>query len=192
MPVNDPKLKDMLARLSGWAEKLVAGLTPAEQEQAWLASMALLRRTRVDPFSEASPLPVESSFEAAIERLRASKAGDEDASRTFERLVREGYLAAREESLASFTSDMDQPTRLAVTALACFSHHAHGQPPQEAVMEALRVAYDRDHEPDEALLRRSTHMLATALEEVEGSTVLRHALIKFVSGNMGSLGGLLG
>ncbi len=194
MPKNDVQdevdLQALLARLSDWAEALVADLTPAEQEQAWLASMALLRRTTIDPFF-GCPLPVEASFEAALQRLRDAKAGDLVAAEAFDRLVREGYLAAREESLASFTSGLDQATRLAVTALACFSHSTRGQPPQEAVLQALRVAYDRAHEPDPALARRSDQMLATALQEVEGSAALRQAVTSFVTGNMRTLEGLL-
>lgn len=191
MPQNDVELQALLDRLSDWAEALVAGLTPAEQEQAWLASMALLRRTTIDPFF-GCPLPVEASFEAALQRLRDAKAGDAVAAEAFDRLVREGYLAAREESLATFTSGLDQSTRLAVTALACFSHSAGGQPPQEAVLQALRVAYDRAHEPDQALAQRSDQLLATALQEVEGSMALRHAVTSFVTGNMRTLEGLLG
>jgi hypothetical protein len=191
MPQNDVELQALLDRLRDWAEALVADLTPAEQEQAWLASMALLRRTAIDPFFGSS-LPVEASFEAALRRLRDAKSGDPVAADAFGRLVREGYLAAREESLATFTTGLDQSTRLAVTALACFSHNSHGQPPQEAVMQALHLAYDRVNEPDKDLAQRSEQMLAAALQEVEGSSVLRHAVTSFVTRNMRTLDGLLG
>jgi hypothetical protein len=173
------------------AQELVAGLTPSEQEQAWLASMALLRRARADP-SITTPLPVESAFEAAVHRLRAAKGGDEVALLGFGRLVREGYLAAREESLASFTADLDQSTRLAVTTLACFAHRTSGQAPEEAVLQALRVAYDRVYDPDQALVERSAQVLAAALQEVEASSALRNQVTRFVTGHMRSLDGLLG
>jgi lactam utilization protein B len=135
---------------------------------------------------------VESAFEAAVQRLRAAKGGDEVALLGFGRLVRDWYLAAREESLASFTSDLDQPTRLAVTTLACFAHRTQGQAPEEAVLQALRVAYDRTYDPDEALVERSAQVLAAALQEVEASTALRRQVTRFVTGHMGSLDGLLG
>jgi len=191
LPLHHVRLDVELNPLGRRAQELVDGLTPSEQEQAWLASMALLRRARADP-SVTAPLPVEAAFDSAIQRLRAAKGGDEVALLGFGRLVREGYLAAREESLASFTADLDQPTRLAVTTLACFAHRTSGQPPEEAVLQALRVAYDRVYDPDEALVERSAQMLAAALQEVAASTALRNQVTRFVTGHMGSLDGLLG
>jgi hypothetical protein len=187
---NDLKWKQVEAGLQGWAAELVRGLSQAEQRQAWLGAKALLRRPTGRPPS--SPLAVESAFEASIQRLRAGQAGDELAQVAFGRLVREGYLIDRDESLASFTADLDPSTRLEVAALACFAHRQRHAEPREAVLQALRLAYDCRHHPEAARRDESAGALRTVLAQVEESPVLRHAVAGFVNSHMRTLDGLLG
>ena len=134
---------------------------------------------------------MESAFEAAVQRLRAARAGDELAAQAFERMVLEGYLADREESLAGFTADLDASTRQEVSALACFAHRQRGLPPPEAVMQALRLAYDRTHHPDPLLRGESARTLEAVLAQVEATPVLRLAVASFVAEHLRTLGGLV-
>lgn len=190
MSPNDAKWLHIQNRLQGWAGSLLAGLSREEQHQAWLAGKALLRRPGGRPLT-APPLTVESAFEAAVQRLRAARAGDELSARAFERLLREGYLADREESLAGFTADLDDPTRREVSALACFAHRQRGAPPREAVVQALRLAYDRAHHPDPALRAESARTLEAVLRQVEASPLLLHSVEDFVAEHMRTLQGFL-
>lgn len=193
MPMSsmEAKWRHIEVRLAGWAAGLVDGLSQAEQRQSWLACKALLRRPSSRPLS-APPLSVECAFEAAVQRLRSARAGDEVAAQAFERLVRDGYLVDREESLASFAADLDEATRLEVAALACFAYRQRGQPPREAIAKALCLAYDRLHDPDEVTRERSARTLDAVLEQVEASPVLRAAVAGFAADHMVSLDGLLG
>lgn len=186
MSTIETKWKQTEVRLSGWAATLVAGLTQAEQRQAWLASKAILRQTSSRPLT-APPLSVECAFEAAIQRLCAAKAGDEVSAQALERLVRDGYLVDREESLAAFTADLDEATRHEVAALACFAFRQRGQPPREAVLKALRIAFDRVHDPDEAARLRSARTLAAVLEQVKASPELHQAVAGFAADHLRSL-----
>jgi len=189
MSPGDAKWRHVGNRLRGWAASLVEGLTEGEQHRAWLAGKALLRRPDGRP-PDASPLSVEAAFEAAVQRLRAGKAGDEVSALAFERLVRQGYLADREESLPGFTADLDLPARQEVSALACILHRRRGTTPRSAVTEALRIAYDRAHHPDPALREESAGTLRAAVERVEASAVLRLAVASFVADHMRTLDGL--
>ena len=189
MSSSERKWRQIEDRLNGWAGALIAGLSQAEQRRAWLGAKALLRRPAGRPPS--SPLAVESAFEASIQRLRAAKAGDELAEMAFARLVREGYLIDREESLAGFSADLDAATRLEVAALACFAHRQRRLEPREAVIQAFRLAYDRLHHPDDALREDSARALREVVAQVDGSPVLRHAVLGFVADHMRTLDGLL-
>jgi hypothetical protein len=183
MSTMDAKWRHIELRLSGWAGELVEGLTQAEQRQAWLACKALLRRPAGRP-PTAPPLSVECAFEAAVERLRAARAGDEVSSQAFERLVRDGYLLDREESLAGFAADLDEAVRLEVAALACFAFRQRGEPPREAISRALRLAYDRDHAADEAARQLSARTLAAVLDQVRASPALKSAVEGFAASHM--------
>jgi hypothetical protein len=187
---NELKWKQVEDRLQGWASELVKGLSQAEQREAWLGAKALLRRPTGRPPS--TPLAVESAFEASIQRLRAAKAGDDLSLMAFLRLVREGYLIDRDESLASFTADLDPSTRLEVAALACFAHRQRHAEPREAVLQALRLAYDCRHHPEQVRRDESAGALRTVLSQVEESPLLRHAVTGFVNSHMRTLDGLLG
>ena len=187
---NERKWRQVEDRLNGWAWAPVAGLSQAERRQAWLGAKALLRRPAGRPPS--SPLAVESAFEASIQRLRAAKGGDELAMLAFARLVREGYLIDREESLAGFSADLDAPTRLEVAALACFAHRQRSLEPREAVLHALRLAYDGLHHPEDARREESIWTLQEVVDQVNGSPVMRHAVLGFVAEHMRTLDGLLG
>jgi hypothetical protein len=189
MPSSERAWRQIEDRLKGWAVGLVAGLTLAEQRQAWLAAKALVRRPTSRRHS--SPLAMESAFEAAVQRLRAAKAGDELSMQAFERLVREGYLIDREESLAGFTADLDSVTRLEVAALGSFAHRERNLEPREAVVQALRLAYDRAHHPVEVQRLESARALHEVLVQVEQSPVLRHSVAGFVADHMRTLDGLL-
>jgi hypothetical protein len=190
MTPNEMKWKQIEDRLQGWAAELVRDLSQAEQRQAWLGAKALLRRPSGKPPS--SPLAVESAFEASIQRLRAARGGDELAQMAFTRLVREGYLIDRDESLAGFTADLDASTRLEVAALACFAHRQRKVEPREAVLQALRLAFDCRHHPEQARREESAGTLRAVLAQVEESRVLRHAVAGFVADHMRTLDGLLG
>jgi hypothetical protein len=190
MAPGDAKWRHVESRLAGWAASLIEGLSVEEQRRAWLAAKALLRRPRGRP-AAAPPLTVESAFEAAVQRLRAARAGDELAAQAFERMVLEGYLADREESLAGFTADLDASTRQEVSALACFAHRQRGLPPPEAVVQALRLAYDRTHHPDPLLRGESARTLEAVLAQVEATPVLRLAVASFVAEHLRTLGGLV-
>jgi hypothetical protein len=190
MAAGDAKWRHVESRLAGWAAGLIEGLSVEEQRRAWLAGTALLRRPRREPIS-APPLTVESAFEAAVQRLRAARAGDELAAQALERMVLEGYLADREESLAGFTADLDASTRQEVAALACFAHRQRGLPPPEAIMQALRLAYDRTHHPDPVLRGESARTLEAVLAQVEATPVLRLAVASFVAEHLRTLGGLV-
>ena len=98
MTIPKPKPSLLEAQPDGWAAPLVAGLTPEERRQVWTASVALRRRPFGGPARE--QLSVECAFEAAAQRLRAAKAGDEASAQAFDRLVREGDLAGREDDEA--------------------------------------------------------------------------------------------
>jgi hypothetical protein len=190
MAPGDAKWRHVESRLAGWAASLIEGLSVEEQRRAWLAGKALLRRPRGRP-TTAPPLTVESAFEAAVQRLRAARAGDELAAQAFERMVLEAYLADREESLAGFTADLDASTRQEVSALACFAHRQRGLPPPEAVVQALRLAYDRTHHPDPLLRGESARTLEAVLAQVEATPVLRLAVASFVAEHLRTLGGLV-
>jgi hypothetical protein len=190
MSSRDAKWRHIENRLDGWAGHLLDGLSREERHQAWLAGKAILRRPGGRPLT-APPLTVESAFEAAVQRLRAARAGDELSERAFDRLLREGYLADREESLAGFTADLDGPTRREISALACFAHRQRGAAPREAVVQALRLAYDRAHHPDPAQRDESARTLEAVLGQVEASPLLRHAVEDFVAEHMRTLHGVL-
>jgi hypothetical protein len=190
MAAGDAKWRHVESRLAGWAASLIEGLSVEDQRRAWLAGTALLRRPRDRP-TTAPPLTMESAFEAAVQRLRAARAGDELAAQAFERLVLEGYHADREESLAGFTADLDASTRQEVAALACFAHRQRGLPPPEAVTHALRLAYDRFHHPDLVLRGESARTLEAVLAQVETTPVLRLAVASFVASHLRTLGGLV-
>jgi hypothetical protein len=185
MATTDEKWMQIEARLSGWAAALLDGLTQAERRQAWLASRALVRRPASRSLT-AAPLSVESAFEAAVQRLLAARAGDAASGQAFERLVRDGYLADREESLPDFGAGLDPSTRLEVASLACFAHRQRGEETREAVMKALRLAYDRTHHPDEAQREQSAQTLTAVLGQVEASPLLRHAVGGFVADHLRS------
>jgi hypothetical protein len=190
MAPGDAKWRHVDSRLAGWAASLIEGLGVEDRRRAWLAAKALLRRPRRERIT-ALPLTVESAFEAAVQRLRAARAGDELAAQAFERMVLEGYLADREESLAGFTADLDASTRQEVSALACFAHRQRGLPPPEAVVQALRLAYDRTHHPDPLLRGESARTLEAVLAQVEATPVLRLAVASFVAEHLRTLGGLV-
>jgi hypothetical protein len=190
MSSNDAKWRHIEDRLNGWAGTLVAGLSQAELRLAWLASRALLRRPTGRPLT-APPLTVESAFEASVQRLRAARGGDELSELAFGRLVREGYLLDRAESLAGFCADLDSATRLEVATLACFAHQQRGQAPRNAVTQALHLAFDRAHHPEAEVREQSARTLVAVLEQVEASPVMRHAVAVFVSDHMRTLDGLL-
>jgi len=190
MSSNERKWRQIEDRLNGWAGALVAGLSQSEQRQAWLGAKALLRRPAGRPPS--SPLAMESAFEASVQRLRAAKGGDELSTMAFARLVREGYLIDREESLAGFGADLDAPARLEVAALACFAHRQRNLEPREAVIQALRLAFDARHHPEAAQREESTLALRKVVAEVNGSPVMRHAVLGFVADHMRTLDGLPG
>jgi len=190
MSSSERKWKQVEDRLHGWAAILVEGLSQAEQRRAWLGAKALLRRPAGRPPS--SPLAVESAFEASVQRLRAAKGGDELSMMAFARLVREGYLIDREESLAGFGADLDAPTRLEVAALACFAHRQRSLEPREAVLQALRLAFDALHHPEDAQREESTRALREVVAQVNGSPVMRHAVLGFVADHMRTVDGLLG
>jgi hypothetical protein len=178
------------ARLSGWAATLVVDLSTAERGQAWLASRALLRRP-ASQLPSVPPLSVESAFEAAVQRLRAARAGDLRSAEAFERMVRDGYACDRDERLASFSADLDPEGRREVAALACFAHRQRGEPAREAVVRALRLAYDRDHDPDPSLRERSAGTLSGVLEQVAATPALSRAAASFVTAHQQALAGLL-
>jgi hypothetical protein len=188
MSTMQAKWKHIELRLAGWAGTLVEGLTQAEQRQAWLACKALLRRPSNRPLNS-PPLTMECAFEAAVERLRAARAGDESSAQALERLVRDGYVLDREESLAGFAADLDEALRLEVAALACFAYRQRGEPPREAISRALRLAYDRDHASDEAARQLSARTLSAVLDQVRASPVLRSAVEGFAADHMRSLDG---
>ncbi len=190
MSANEAKWRHIEDRLSRWAGALVAGLTQDERRLAWLASKALLRRPTDRPLT-APPLTVESAFEAAVQRLHAARGGDDLSELAFRRLVREGYLIDRAESLAGFCADLDASTRLEVASLACFAHQQRGQAPRNAVTQALHLAFDRAHHPEAEVREQSARTLVAVLEQVEASPVLRHAVAGFVSDHMRTLDGLL-
>jgi hypothetical protein len=188
--MNDAKWKQLADRLGGWAAALVAGLNEADRRLAFLAAQGLRRRpTGRTP--DASRLSTECALEAVLQRLLAARGGDREAAQAYERLVREGYVAHREESMDGFAAGLDGPARLEVAALACQAHRQGRLPPREAVTQALRVAFDRAHHPEVALRTEAARTLAGVGQQVELSPALRQAVFGFVAAHLGDLDGLL-
>jgi hypothetical protein len=79
-----------------------------------------------------------------------------------------------------------------VAALACFAHLQRGLEPREAVIQALRLAYDSAHHPDAALREESVRTLREVVAQVNDSAELHHAVLGFVADHMRTLEGLLG
>jgi hypothetical protein len=183
------KWKTVEDRLKGWATPLIAGLTRADLREAWMAAQALQRR----PASRTTPsLSPESAFEAALQRLQAARSGGGPAVQAWERLLREGYRLDREESLAGFTADLDGAAWDELAALACFAHRERGLEPREAVIQALRLGYDRALHPDPAVRDESDRTLRSVVAQVGASPAMRQAVAGFAAVHMRPLEGLAG
>lgn len=182
--MSDETWKEIEELLGGWAAPLVAGLDDTDRHQLWLATKALLRRQAGGP-GLAARLSVESAFEAALQRLRGARAGDERSQQAFGRLVTEGYLLDREDRLADFVARLDRRSSLAVSALACLAHRQRALAPAEAVRQARRIAFDRDHHPELLARDQAGATLRTVLSQLERSASLQRSVRDFVTAHLG-------
>ena len=188
--MTDAKWKHLEDCLGSRGTELLAGLSEAERHQAWLATKALLRRPAGR--ARASPLlTAESAFEAAIQRLRAARAGDAASELAFGRLVREGYEADREECLGGLAAGLDRRAWQEVSGLAFLAYRQGRVSPRDAITQALRVAFDRDRHPEPTVRAESVRTLTAVGKQLEVSPGLGQDAAGFVLDHLGDLDGLL-